>query len=203
MQEKIIFATNNPHKLREIQDLLGIHFSLMSLTDIGFNEEIPENQPSLQGNALEKARHIFDRFQLPCFADDSGLEIDALNGKPGVYSARYAGSLDLFGSQEKRNQANVLKVLTKLKDATNRKARFRTVIAYIKGGSEHFFEGIVNGSIIEQQRGNEGFGYDPIFVPEGYQQTFAEMPLSEKNKISHRARAFAKFVNFLNEKNDQ
>jgi XTP/dITP diphosphohydrolase len=198
MQEKIVFATNNQHKLKEIQHILGTHFLLVSLKDIGFENEIPENQPSLEGNALEKARYIFERYHIPCFADDTGLEIEALGGEPGVYSARYAGSIDLFGSQDKREEANLLKVLSKLNGIANRKAQFRTVIAYITDNAECFFEGIMKGAISEERRGNEGFGYDPVFVPEGYSLTFAEMPLSEKNKISHRSKAFAKFVEFMN-----
>jgi XTP/dITP diphosphohydrolase len=198
MPQKIIFATNNQHKLKEIQHILGNHFVLVSLKDIGFSGDIPENQPTLEGNALEKARFIFERFRAPCFADDTGLEVEALHGGPGVYSARYAGSLIDFGSEKKRAQANIEKLLTNLAHSTNRKARFRTVIAYIDGNKEHLFEGIVNGQIIEQKRGKEGFGYDPVFVPDGYDQTFAEMPLSEKNKISHRARAFFNFTEFMN-----
>jgi XTP/dITP diphosphohydrolase len=197
MQQKIIFATNNQHKLKEIQSLLGDQFLLVSLHDAGFSGDIPENQPTLQGNALEKARYIYDRFHTSCFADDTGLEVEALSGEPGVYSARYAGSLADFGSDEKRSQANMAKLLDKLGSQTNRSARFRTVIAFIHLGKEYFFEGIVEGSIIEHQKGTEGFGYDPIFVPHGYQHTFAEMPLSEKNKISHRARAFSKFIMFM------
>jgi XTP/dITP diphosphohydrolase len=197
MQRKIVFATNNPHKLKEIQNLLGSHFTLMSLKDIGFNGDIPEEQPTLEGNALEKARYIYERFNTPCFADDTGLEIDALNGEPGVFSARYAGGLDIFGSEDKRSEANMLKVLTKLENVSNRKARFRTVIAYIENNKEHHFEGIMNGSVTNEKRGSGGFGYDPIFLPNGSQLTFAEMPLSEKNKISHRAQAFRKFVAFM------
>jgi XTP/dITP diphosphohydrolase len=197
MQRKIIFATNNPHKLKEIQNLLGSSFSLVSLKDIGFSGEIPEDQPSLEGNALEKARFIFARFHLPCFADDTGLEIEALQGEPGVHSARYAGQIEVFGTEDIRSEANIIKVLTKLKGITGRKARFRTVIAYIDEASEHRFEGVMNGSITNEKRGCEGFGYDPIFIPDGSQLTFAEMPLTEKNKISHRALAFAKFVEFM------
>lgn len=203
MQRKIIFATNNPHKLKEIQHLLGNHFSLMSLQEIGFIGEIPEDKPTLEGNALQKAKYIFERYNLPCFADDTGLEIEALQGEPGVYSARYAGALEIFGSEAKRSEANVVKVLDKLKNIANRKALFRTVIAYIEGNTEHFFEGIMEGSITYEKRGNSGFGYDPIFLPEASQLTFAEMPLSEKNKISHRARAFAKFVEFMTNSKNQ
>jgi len=197
MQHKIVFATNNPHKLKEIQSLLGDHFQLLSLNDIGFAGDIPENQATLEGNALEKARYIFEKYAIPCFADDTGLEVEALKGKPGVYSARYAGSLQDYGSEEKRSAANISKLLAKLSGNLNRNARFRTVIAYLEGKDEHFFEGIVNGTIIDVRRGSDGFGYDPVFVPEGHKDTFAEMPLSEKNTISHRARAFALFVEYM------
>lgn len=197
MQHKIVFATNNPHKLKEIQSLLGNHFQLLSLKEIGFEGDIPENQTTLEGNALEKARYIFDKYAFPCFADDTGLEVDALGGEPGVYSARYAGPLQNYGSEEKRSAANISKLLAKLSGNPNRNARFRTVIAYLDGKEEHFFEGIVNGSIIDVRRGSEGFGYDPVFIPEGHTGTFAEISLSEKNKISHRARAFALFVEHM------
>ncbi|MDP4207203.1 MAG: RdgB/HAM1 family non-canonical purine NTP pyrophosphatase [Bacteroidota bacterium] len=197
MLQKIIFATNNAHKLKEIQHLIGDHFSLQSLKDIGFEGDIPETRPTLEGNALDKARFIYDRFQQPCFADDTGLEVTALNGEPGVYSARYAGPLENFGTEDNRSKANIEKVLAKLANASDRSARFRTVIAYIDGKDEYLFEGIVNGRIIVENLGDGGFGYDPVFIPEGYDQTFAQMPLSEKNKISHRARAFAKFVEFM------
>jgi XTP/dITP diphosphohydrolase len=203
MQRKIIFATNNPHKLKEIQHLLGNHFSLMSLQEIGFTGDIPEDKPTLEGNALEKANYIFERYNLPCFADDTGLEIDALQGEPGVYSARYAGELEIFGSEDKRSEANIVKVLTKLKNVSGRKARFRTVIAYIDSNQEHFFEGTMEGTITYEKRGKSGFGYDPIFIPDGSQLTFAEMPLIEKNKISHRARAFAKFVEYMTDSKNQ
>ena len=197
MQHKIVFATNNPHKLKEIQSLLGNHFQLLSLKEIDFEGDIPENQTTLEGNALEKARYIFDKYAFPCFADDTGLEVEALGGDPGVYSARYAGPLQNYGSEEKRSAANISKLLAKLSGNLNRNARFRTVIAYLDGKEEHFFEGTVNGSIIDVRRGSDGFGYDPVFIPEGYKVTFAEMPLSEKNKISHRARAFAGLVEYM------
>lgn len=197
MHHKIVFATNNPHKLKEIQSLLGNHFQLLSLKEIGFEGDIPENQTTLEGNALEKARYIFDKYALPCFADDTGLEVEALKGDPGVYSARYAGSLENYGSEEKRSAANISKLLAKLSGNLNRNARFRSVIAYLDGKDEHFFEGIVNGSIIDVRRGLEGFGYDPVFIPEGHTGTFAEISLLEKNKISHRARAFALFVEHM------
>ncbi len=201
MPLKLIFATNNPHKLHEIQDILGDHFQLLSLKDLNFTEDIPETQPTLEGNALDKARHIFERFHLPCFADDTGLEIEALNGKPGVFSARYAGTIQEFGTEKKRTEANIEKVLAQLTGKDNRAAQFRTVIAYLDGHQEHLFEGIVKGEITVEKHGTDGFGYDPVFRPGGYTQTFAEMPLSEKNKISHRARAFAKFLEFLKDQN--
>jgi XTP/dITP diphosphohydrolase len=199
MQHKIVFATNNPHKLKEIQSLLGDHFRLQSLNEIGFSGDIPEEKTTLEENALDKARFIFEKYACPCFADDTGLEVEALKGEPGVYSARYAGSLKEYGTEEKRSAANISKLLARLSGNQNRNARFRTVIAYIDGKDEHLFEGIVNGSIIDVRRGAEGFGYDPVFVPEGYKDTFAEMPLAEKNKISHRARAFSKFVEYMKE----
>lgn len=199
MTKTIIFATNNAHKLKEISDLLGYDFHLKSLKDIGFSGDIPEEQPTLEGNALDKAKYIVERYDVSCFADDTGLEVEALKGEPGVFSARYAGTVAEHGSEEKRSQANIEKLLANLKNNPNRKARFRTVIAYIDNGKSHLFEGIVNGQIIEEKRGTDGFGYDPVFVPDGFSQTFAEMPLSEKNKISHRARAFAKFIAFLKE----
>jgi XTP/dITP diphosphohydrolase len=200
---ELIFATQNLHKLSEIQSLLGNAFLLVSLKDLDFKEDIPETKDTLEGNALEKARYIFERFHTGCFADDTGLEVIALNGAPGVYSARYAGSLADFESEKARSEANVRKLLGALDDKPNRNARFRTVIAFISpSGKEYLFEGIVNGRIISELRGKEGFGYDPVFVPDGYSQTFAEMPLSEKNKISHRARAFNKFKEFLDKDNN-
>lgn len=195
---KIIFATQNPHKLEEIQALLGTSFHLISLKDLSFNEDIPENQNTLEGNALEKARFIYKKFENACFADDTGLEVQSLNGEPGVYSARYAGLLSEFGTEQKRSAANIKKLLNALNGIENRQARFRTAIAFIdEAGKEFLFEGVVTGTIINTLRGEGGFGYDPVFVPDGYNQTFAEMPLSEKNKISHRARAFQIFHEFL------
>jgi XTP/dITP diphosphohydrolase len=193
MMNQLIFATNNQHKLTEVQSLIGDRFKLMSLKDIGCNEDIPETAPTLEGNALLKARFIFSTFSKNCFADDTGLEIEALDGRPGVFSARYATDGHDF-------EANIDKVLAELSGIRNRNARFRTVIALILDGSVHYFEGIVNGKIITERKGAEGFGYDPVFIPDGYQDTFAEMPLSEKNKISHRARAVNKLVDFLNQK---
>ncbi len=187
---KLVFATNNKHKLDELQAILGTQFSLLSLKEIGCNEEIPEEQSTLEGNAKQKSSFIFDRYGYNCFADDTGLEIEALNGEPGVYSARYAG-------EEKSAEANMNKVLQKLAKIKNRKARFRTVISLIIDGTENQFEGIVEGTIISEKKGASGFGYDPIFQPDGFQETFAEMNLADKNKISHRSRAVQKLIEFL------
>lgn len=187
---KLVFATNNQNKLKEIQHILGSDFELLGLKDIGCEEDIPETAPDLPGNALLKARYVKEKFGFDCFADDTGLEIEALDGEPGVYSARYAG-------EAKDANANMDKVLTKLDGVENRKACFKTVIALILRGEEHLFEGRVDGAILTERRGNEGFGYDPIFMAEGENQSFAEMDFSEKNKISHRARAVQKLVAFL------
>jgi len=187
---ELVFATNNPHKLSEVQHLLGNSFHLLSLNDINFNDEIPEDYDTLEENALQKAQHIYTITKQNCFADDTGLEVEALNGRPGVYSARYAG-------ESKDPKANVQKLLMELKGIENRKARFRTVVALIIDGKEHLFEGVIDGRIIESERGVDGFGYDPVFLPDGYSSTFAEMNLSQKNKISHRARAIGSLVNFL------
>ena len=191
MTHELIFATNNLHKLSEIQSIVGKTFTIKSLHEIGCTEDIPETAPTLEGNALLKAQYIFNKFGKNCFADDTGLEIEALDGRPGVFSARYATNGHDF-------EANIDKVLEELSETTNRKARFRTVIALILDGAVHYFEGIVNGEIIAERKGEKGFGYDPVFLPDGYEQTFAEMPLDEKNKISHRARAVIKLVDFLN-----
>jgi len=188
---ELIFATNNLHKLSEIRALTGNTFIIKSLKEIGCTEDIAETAHTLEGNALLKARYIYDTYRENCFADDTGLEIETLNGRPGVFSARYAGEGHDF-------EANIDKVLDELQNTGNRKARFRTVIALIMDGENTFFEGIVNGTIIHERRGTEGFGYDPVFLPDGYRQTFAEMPLSEKNKISHRAMAVKKLVDYLN-----
>ncbi len=187
---KLVFATNNRHKLNEIQNIVGDSIELLSLTDINCTEEIPETEPTLEGNASQKAFYVFDKYGYNCFADDTGLEIEALNGEPGVYSARYAG-------KEKNAEANMKKVLDKLGEIKNRKARFRTVISLVIDGHEELFEGKVDGQILEEKCGEEGFGYDPIFQPDGYEQSFAEMDLTNKNKISHRARAVQKLVEFL------
>ena len=190
--KQLVFATANRHKLEEVQAMLPGDLQIKSLSDIGFEGEIPETEATLEGNALQKVRYIHERYHLPCFADDTGLEVEALDGAPGVYSARYAG---VEGSQEVRAKANMFMLLEQLAGKANRKARFRTVIAYIDADNrEHLFEGVVNGSIISEAAGSEGFGYDPIFMPDDYDITFAQMPLYEKNKISHRARAFQKFA---------
>jgi len=187
---KLVFATNNKHKLEELQAILGDQFTLLSLKDIECFDEIPEEQPTLEGNASQKAYYIYDKFGMNCFADDTGLEIKALNGEPGVYSARYAG-------EDKNSEANMKKVLEKLTKINEREARFRTVISLVIDGEEKQFEGIVNGEILTEKRGDSGFGYDPIFKPEGFDQSFAEMGLKDKNKISHRGRAVQKLVDYL------
>ena len=187
---QLVFATNNPNKLREINHILGDSFQLLSLRDLNIEDDIPENEPTLEGNALHKARYINRLVSLDVFADDTGLEIDALNGRPGVHSARFAG-------EAKDSNANIDKVLALLGPETDRRARFRTVIALIINGEEFLFEGKVEGNILNEKRGIEGFGYDPVFVPEGENRTFAQMSLSEKNLISHRARAFEKLRKFL------
>lgn len=207
---KIIFATNNQHKLEEIRAILGNKVEVLSLADINCHEEIPETGNTLEENALQKARYIYDHYHIDCFADDTGLEVEALNGAPGIYSARYAAMDGQADSHD--SQANMAKLLNKLGENNNRKARFRTVIALIQKKNicpcgctaikqEHLFEGIVTGEITRKQSGVEGFGYDPIFRPDGYEQTFAELGADIKNQISHRARATAKLCAFLrNEK---
>lgn len=187
---ELVFATNNKHKLGELQAILGKRFKLLSLNEIGCNEEIPEEQETLEGNAAQKAFFVFNKFGYNCFADDTGLEIEALNGEPGVYSARYAG-------EEKSAEANMDKVLGKLSKIKNRNARFRTVISLVIDGLEKQFEGIVEGEILHDKKGGSGFGYDPIFQPKGFTQSFAEMNLSDKNKISHRGKAVEKLVDYL------
>lgn len=193
----LVFATNNSHKIKEIQDVLGDAIHLLSLKDIGCNEELLETHPTLEGNALEKAEYIYNKYKQNCFADDTGLEIDALNGEPGVYSARYVGELNEFPSSEARFEANIQKVLANMQGKDNRNARFRTIIVLIENGNRHYFEGIVNGTILPEKKGNQGFGYDPIFCPLGYDKSFAEMSLGEKNKISHRGIAVNKLIDYL------
>lgn len=187
---KLVFATNNTHKLREISQMLGDNFNLLSLNDINCNEDIPETQPTIEGNAQQKAFYVYNNYGVNCFADDTGLEVEALNGEPGVFSARYAGDA-------KSSEANIIKLLKNLENKTNRKARFKTVISLVIDGNEIQFEGIINGTIIDIQKGTAGFGYDPVFLPDGYSQTFAEMDAGLKNKISHRALAFKKLIDYL------
>ena len=188
---KIVFATNNQHKLSEIRQILGDRVEVLSLKDINCDVDIPETGTTLEANALQKAQYIYDHYQMDVFADDSGLEVDALGGAPGVYSARYAGG------EGHDSEANMAKLLHELGENNNRRARFRTVIALIIQGQVHEFEGIVNGEITRERRGGEGFGYDPIFQPEGYDKTFAELGAEVKNQISHRARATQKLVEHL------
>lgn len=187
---KLVFATNNQHKLREVEKILGNKFELLSLKDINCDEDIPETSPTLEGNASQKARYIYEKYGVNCFADDTGLEVEALDMEPGVYSARYAGP-------QRKAEDNMQKLLSELDKIKNRKARFRTVISLIIDGNEILFEGIVKGNILEERRGEEGFGYDPVFQPEGYDISFAEMDLTAKNEISHRGRAVAKLTEYL------
>ena len=207
---KIVFATNNQHKLDEIRSILGERIEVLSLKDIGCDVDIPETGTTLEENALQKAQYVYDHYHIDCFADDTGLEVDALNGAPGVYSARYANMAD-DSSASHDAEANMTRLLKELGENNNRRARFRTVIALIQkkdvcpcGCSSikdiHKFEGIVDGEIIRERRGGEGFGYDPIFQPEGYDKTFAELGLDIKNHISHRARAVAKLCEYLKNK---
>lgn len=186
----LVFATHNINKLKEIKVLFPAHIRLLSLTDIGCHQDIPETAQTIEGNALLKARFVKEKFGKDCFADDTGLEVAALGGAPGVYSARYAG-------EEKNDAANIQKLLRELKGSSDRKARFKTVIALVLGAEEHLFTGICNGTITEGEQGTEGFGYDPIFRPDNHKKTFAEMSLSDKSAISHRARAVSKLVDFL------
>lgn len=190
--KKIVFATNNKNKLSEIQHLLNGIVDIVSLADINFFEDIAETEATLEGNASLKSHAIFDSKGLNVFSDDTGLEIEALNGEPGVYSARYAG-------EDGNAEANMSKVLASMQGQKNRKACFRTVISLILEGQEYFFEGIVNGQILTEKHGAKGFGYDPIFQPEGYDESFAELPFEIKNSISHRGKAVQKLVKFLKE----
>ena len=211
---KIVFATNNEHKLSEIRSILGEDFEVLSLKDIGCDVDIPETGKTLEENALQKAQYVYDHYHIDCFADDTGLEVESLNGAPGVYSARYAAlpdnpvKSDNSGAVSHDSESNMTRLLYELGNNNNRRARFRTVIALIQKKdicpcgctsikNIHQFEGIVNGEIIRERRGGEGFGYDPIFQPEGYDQTFAELGMEIKNHISHRARAVAKLAEYL------
>lgn len=192
---KIVFATNNQHKLSEVRQILGERFEVVSLNDIGCTEDIPETAETLEGNALQKVRYVKEHYGLDCFADDTGLEVKALDGAPGVHTARYA---ELYGSGVTHDSdANMCLLLHNLENITDRRARFRTVIALIYKGQEYLFEGICPGSILRERRGTEGFGYDPIFQPEGYDRPFAMMTADEKNAISHRGRATQKLAEFL------
>lgn len=188
--KSLIFATNNKHKIEEATHILHDKYKLISLSELGFSDDIPETEPTLEGNASLKAWFIYNKFNTDCFADDTGLEVDALNGEPGVFSARYAGDTHDFG-------LNTSKLLGNLEGQTNRKARFRTVVSLIIEGVETRFEGILEGIIINERKGSHGFGYDPVFVPDGYTQTIAELPPDLKNKISHRALAMQKMADFL------
>jgi XTP/dITP diphosphohydrolase len=189
---QLVFATHNQHKLKEVQALLPNFIELLSLTDIKCFDEIPETATTLEGNAILKANFVTQQFQMNCFADDTGLEVKSLDGNPGVYSARYAGD-------DANSEKNIQKLLANLKDKSNRNAQFRTVIALNLSGKQFLFEGVCKGKIIEEKRGNEGFGYDPIFIPDGFSKTFAEMNLAEKGNISHRGKAIQQLVQFLNQ----
>ncbi|MDO9152974.1 MAG: non-canonical purine NTP diphosphatase [Paludibacter sp.] len=188
--KKLVFATNNTHKLDEIRAVLANDIEIISLAELNCFDDIPETGNTLEENALIKAKYINDKFGLDCFADDTGLEVDALGGEPGVFSARYAG-------ENQNSQKNIKKLLWNLKDKNNRSARFRTVIAYIENENMLYFEGVIAGEIISETRGTSGFGYDPVFVPKGYSQTFAELGADEKNRISHRALAVKKLAEYL------
>lgn len=191
--KKLVFATNNSHKLKEVNRVLDNSFELVSLKEIGCHDDIPETAATLEGNALLKARYIYDKFGLDCFADDTGLEVDALDGRPGVFSARYAGEGHDAG-------ANMRKLLAELAGKTNRDAQFRTVFALIEGGEVSYFEGKIKGKIALEPSGAEGFGYDPLFIPDGFSKTFSELGSEIKNKISHRALAVNKLKAYLNSK---
>ena len=188
---KLLFATQNPHKIEEIKRLVDGHHELLTLHDLNFEKELPEHSLLLEENAIEKVNFVYHQFKLNCFSEDTGIEVAALNGAPGALSARYAG-------EEKNTEKNIEKLLSDMKTATNRTARFRTVIALVMEGKEFLFEGVVKGTISFTKKGSAGFGYDPVFIPEGSDKTFAEMAIEEKSKISHRARAYNKLNEFLN-----
>ncbi|WP_297903685.1 non-canonical purine NTP diphosphatase [uncultured Parabacteroides sp.] len=190
MKKKLVFATNNLHKLQEVSKIIGDHLELVNLRDIDCHEDIPETADTLEGNALLKARYVKEHYGFDCFADDTGLEVEALNNAPGVYSARYAGP-----GHDAR--ANMRKLLREMEGMENRKARFRTVIALVMDGKEYLFDGIINGVITNEKKGESGFGYDPIFMPDNYTRTFAELGDDIKNTISHRALAVRKLAEFL------
>lgn len=192
---KLVFATNNRHKLQEVKAIVGDRVEILSLSDIGCCDDIPETADTLQGNALIKARYISEKYGVNCFADDTGLEVDALDGAPGVYSARYAG-------EECNSEANMQKLLQNLTGKSERSAQFRTVIALIINGDEKLFNGVVKGRISTEKLGDSGFGYDPIFIPEGFSESFAQMSAEQKNSISHRFRATEKLSNYLKERDE-
>jgi XTP/dITP diphosphohydrolase len=187
---KLVFATNNTHKLTEIRAMLPESYELLSLLEAGIKEDPPETHETFQENAMEKAAFIYERCGFPCFADDSGLEVEALGWKPGVFSARYAGA-------DRDSKKNMALLLSEMKGIANRTARFRTVIAYLDHAGPRYFEGIITGSILEHETGEGGFGYDPVFRPDGFQVSFAQMPMNEKNTISHRGKAFRMLINYL------
>ena len=189
--KELIFATNNAHKLREVSQVVGDRFTLLTPRECGITEDIPEDQPTLEGNALQKARYIYERTGIDCFADDTGLEVDALGGEPGVRSARYA-------TDGHDDEANKRLLLQRLQGVENRAAQFRTAIALIIGGEEYLFEGVVRGEISHEELGYGGFGYDPLFLPEGRAESFAQMSAEDKNAISHRGRAVRALAEFLN-----
>lgn len=191
MRKRLVFVTNNAHKLEEIRAILGERIEILSLSDIGCHADIPETADTLEGNARQKSRYVYEHYGLDCFADDTGLEVESLGGAPGVYSARYADG------QGHDSQANMNKLLKEMEEKNNRKAQFRTIISLIEKGEEKQFEGIVKGQITKEKRGESGFGYDPIFQPDGYDTTFAELGSDIKNRISHRARAVAALCDYL------
>lgn len=195
MKKRLVFATNNAHKLEEIRAILGNSIEILSLADIHCHADIPETADTLEGNARQKSRHVYEHYGLDCFADDTGLEVESLGGAPGVYSARYADG------QGHDSQANMNKLLKEMEEKNDRKAQFRTIISLIEKGEERQFEGIVKGQITREKRGESGFGYDPIFQPDGYETTFAELGSDIKNRISHRARAVAALCDYLRKNN--
>ncbi|WP_430408961.1 non-canonical purine NTP diphosphatase [Kordia sp.] len=190
---KLVFATNNQNKVKEVQSLLPDHITILSLKDIGCKEDIPETQPTIEGNAIQKAQYVKEHYGYDCFADDTGLEVNALNGEPGVFSARYAGL-------QRNADDNMNKLLSELQDKNDRSAHFKTVVALILNGKQYTFEGICKGSIIKEKKGEKGFGYDPIFMANGFDETFAQISLEEKNRVGHRGKAVQKLIDFLNTK---
>jgi XTP/dITP diphosphohydrolase len=194
---ELVFATHNEHKVLEIQAVLGDEFRIMSLSHVGFAEEIPEDRHTLEGNAMQKAEYVYERLRRDCFADDTGLEVASLGGSPGVFSARFAAISNEVQQGETIPDANMRKLLKQLEGMSERGATFKTVIALIINGQQYTFEGVVEGTILSRKKGTGGFGYDPVFLPDGYKKTFAEMSLKEKNRISHRSRAVLKLADFL------